>query len=349
MRDTAGYDDTVVLHEYGHFAVLNYSRRTIPPSITRWPIATKIRAWRGTRATPRIFGSGAARRRLPSSQPVRAHGRRRRPGHLVVWFDLETESQFSCSGDKGEVAIFTAMWDITDSAATDDLTPGVDDTPVDNLALAETEQWQVMTSGLPGSSYITAEDYWDKWFASPISNGFFTEMRSIFADGVEINFYADAFESNETQATAKPVAANASLIHLTLFTDPDGDRAGGRHRRRRLVLVPGDRRLAVHDRDDQPLVGVRHHVAALQRGRAAPDFQRQPRRGDASSLVNWTPATGGTYYVKISRVGTSIKYGSYDLRISPPPTMTATDVRTPSTTARPLPTRPANVDADTFG
>jgi hypothetical protein len=82
----------------------------------------------------------------------------------VTWFDTETESQFSCSGDTSEVSVFTALWDITDTATTLDFTPTQDDTPVDTLALADTEVWQVMTA-LPGSTFITAEDFWDKWFA----------------------------------------------------------------------------------------------------------------------------------------------------------------------------------------
>ena len=52
-------------------------------------------------------------------------------------------------------------------------------------------------------------------------------MRSIFADGVEIRFYPDAYEPNATQAAAKPVSANGSLINLTLFTDTDGRRMLG--------------------------------------------------------------------------------------------------------------------------
>ncbi len=228
MRDTGGYDDTVVLHEYGHFAVINYSVSDNPAldhSLADCNQDARM-AWDEGHAS---YFSGAVRRIAGLPRPnlyVRTDGGVG-PGRLVVWFDLETESQFSCSGDKGEVAIFTALWDITDGASTDDLTPGVDDTPVDTLALAETQQWEVMTSGLPGNSYITAEDFWDEWFSSPISNGFFTEMRSIFADGVEIHFYPDAFEPNATQAAAKAVPANASLIHLTLFTDTDGDRSGG--------------------------------------------------------------------------------------------------------------------------
>jgi hypothetical protein len=131
------------------------------------------------------------------------------PGRLVFWFDLETESQYSCSGDKSEVSVFTALWDIGDGPSTDDFTPGFDDVPVDTLALADTEHWQVMTDGLPGSVSITAEDYWDLWFAAPISNGFHAGMKGIFGDGVEIRFYPDGFEPNETQAGPPPWSRTA--------------------------------------------------------------------------------------------------------------------------------------------
>ena len=319
MRDTGGYDDTVVLHEYGHFAVINYSVSDNPAldhSLADCNQDARM-AWDEGYAS---YLSGAVRRLFGIPHPnlyVRTDGGPG-PGRLVVWFDLETESQFSCSGDLSEVSVFTALWDITDGPSTDDFTPGVDDTPIDTLALAETEQWQVMTSGLPGSSYITAEDFWDKWFASPIANGFFTEMRSIFADGVEIRFYPDAYESNETQAAAKAVPADDSLIPLTFFVDPDRDRSGGGTADIDWFSFPATSGWPYRIQTTNLLSGCDTLLTLYNAGGAKLKTNDDRAAGDPSSLIDWTPTSTGTYYIKVTRVGSNIKYGSYDLRITPP-------------------------------
>ncbi len=319
MRDTGGYDDTVLLHEYGHFAVFNYSASDNPAlahSLADCNQDPRM-AWDEGQAS---YFSGAVRRLSGIHHPnlyVRTDGGAG-PGHLVVWFDMETESQFSCSGDLSEVSVFTALWDITDSAATDDLTPGVDDTPIDTLALADTEHWQVMTNGLPGSTYITAEDYWDKWFASPISNGFFTEMRSIFADGVEIRFYPDAYEPNETQAAAKAVPADGSSIPLTLFVDPDGDRSGGGTADVDWLSFSATTGWSYTIETTNLLSGCDTILTLYNAGATQLATNDDRTGGDLSSLINWTPTTTATYYVEVTRKGSNIQYGSYDLRITPP-------------------------------
>src|SRR6185436_2986562 len=144
-------------------------------------------------------------------------------------------------------------------------------------------------------------------------------MKSIFSTGVEMHSFPDTFESNETQAAAKPVSPNGSLNHATFFRDPDGDGSGGGttdvdwysfvaasgtpYTIETLNLLSGcDTLLQVYNSSAVLL--------ASNDNRAA---------GDPSSLIsNFTPGAG-TFSIRVSRQGSNIQYGSYDLKISPPP------------------------------
>ena len=36
------------------------------------------------------------------------------PGHVALYADLETETEYECDGSTSEVAVFTALWDVFD-------------------------------------------------------------------------------------------------------------------------------------------------------------------------------------------------------------------------------------------
>jgi len=320
VRDTGAYDDTTILHEYGHFAVWNYSATSTPGgshSLSDCHQDPRL-AWDEGHAS---FFGGNISRHFGFHHPnvyVKTDGGAG-PGHLALWFDLETESQYACSGDTGEVAIYTALWDITDDANTDDFTPGQDDAPVDTLARADADEWKVMTEGLPGRSYITAEDFWDAWFESPVANGDFPGMKSIFSDGVQIYFYPDAYEPNDTQATASPVPADGSLIHATFFTDPDGDHSGGGATDVDWFSFPAtvNYQYTIETTNLLSACDTKLTLFDASANQLASNDNRAT--GDPSSLITWTAPSTGTYSIKVSRVGNNIKYGSYDLKITPPP------------------------------
>jgi hypothetical protein len=320
MRDTGGYDDAVVLHEFGHFAVFNYSASSNPALSHALADCNQEPALAWDEGHASYFG-GAVRRYAGLPHPnlyVRTDGGLG-PGHLVLWFDLETESQYSCSGDQSEVSVFTALWDITDGPSTDDFTPGQDDPPVDTLALPDIDHWRVMTEGLPGTAYITTETYWDKWFATPISNGFYSGMKGIFSDGVEIHFYPDDYEPNESQAAAAPVIANGTTIHLTFFRDPDGDHAGGGLDDLDWFsfFAAGGSAYTIETLN---LLSGADTLLQLYNAAGTRLAQNDNRSGsDLSSRIAWTPQTSGTYYIRVSRQPTALQYGSYDLRITGPP------------------------------
>jgi len=319
VRDTGAYDDTVILHEYGHFIVFNYSDSDNPGGphgFAQCDQNPKL-SWEEGHAT--FFGC-AARKHHGVATPniyVRTTGAAG-PGHVSLYADLETETEYECDGDTSEVSIFTALWDVFDGPGDLDFTPGVDDTSIDLLDLDLVEHWETMTEGLPGRKRITSEDYWDAWFESPVQNGYLTEMITIFGEGVGIEHFEDSFEPNDTRASAMAVIPDGTLAHATFFTDPDGDGSGeddrdvdwfwfdavgGRtyHIETINLWSVADTKITVRD-DGGPAL--------------ASNDDREP--GDASSFVEWVAPADGTYFVEVVQPNDFTYYGSFDLSVAAP-------------------------------
>jgi hypothetical protein len=213
--------------------------------------------------------------------------------------------------------VFTALWDVFDGPGELDFTPGVDDTVVDLLDLDDTEHWEVMTSGLPGRSRISTEDYWDAWFESPVFNGHLLEMISIFGDGVGIEYFEDLYEPNGSLATAASVQPDGTLIHATFFNDPGGDGSGEGVREHDWFSFPA-------------LQGVDYNIETLNLWSAADTkititdgagttlvSNDDRSSGDPSSFVNWTAPSDATFFVHVNQPQDFTPYGSYDLRVYP--------------------------------
>jgi hypothetical protein len=351
MRDNGAYDDAVVLHEYGHFAIFAYSATDSPGGSHALADCNQDArlAWDEGHAT--YFGnsilnwSGVAKPNVYLRTDGGAGA-----GHLVLWIDLETESQYICSGDKSEIAVMTALWDITDSASTPDFTPAVDDTPVDTLAQTDADHWDVLKNGLPLRNYITLEDYWDKWFDSPISNGNFTGMKSIFSDGLEIHFFPDAFEPNATQGAAKPLLPDGSLNHLTLFVDLDGDRSGDEVNDTDWFSFPAVSGVPYTIETVNLLSGCDTSLAIYNAASVQLASNDNRAGGDPSSLVNWTAPSTATFFVRVTRAGSNMKYGSYDLKLTPPPDDDGDGIGNASDNCPAISNaNQADIDADTQG
>ena len=217
LRDTAGYDDTPIIHEMGHYFVFQYSASDNPGgSHTFSDCVVDIRlAWEEGVAS--YWGNSALRyAALPHCNIYTRTDGGSGPGHLVRYADLETDTQYGCTGDASEVNVFTVLWDINDSASTTDTTPGVDDGQ-DLLALDDSQVWEVMRDYMPTASNKSAEDFWDGWFKAPISNGFKTEMLNIWRY-VSIDFSEDGFEANTSAATAKTILVGAGPVSNTFFS-----------------------------------------------------------------------------------------------------------------------------------
>jgi hypothetical protein len=316
MRDSGGYDDTVILHEWAHYVMYYYSKSSNPGfSHALADCAQDLRlAFDEGRAS---FLGAAVARHFGFPNPalyVRTSGASGAGGVLNM-YDLEDEAQYACDGDQSEVTVSRSLWDIGDGAATADATPGTDEA-WDFLALPDVEVWQVFTGPVKSATNVTHESFWDGWFDATVANGYLTQMKNVFGT-LGIEFSPDAFEPNATAATATPLDPIGPALHATFFSDPDGDgkgqvdtdwfrfsaSAGSSYTLQTTGLFNGaNTKIEVLDTNGST-------VLASNDDRAT---------GDPSSWVSWTAPRGGTFYLRVTEVNPYGNYGSYDVGLTQP-------------------------------
>ena len=318
LRDSAGYDDTVILHEWSHYAMNNYSKTTNPGGTHFLSDCNEDPRLSFDEARASSFGCGVRRYNgwANANVYVRTDGGSG-PGHVQNWYNLEDPEQYACIGDTSEVSNSRALWDIADSVATTDLTPGVEDNPPDALSLPDLELWQVYVGPVKNATYVTAESFWDGWFDPTILNGNYQQMKDIW-NFFTIEFWHDAMEPNNTTATAPLLVPNDPQIHLSYFYDSNGDGKGevdtdifkfnavsGQSYRIETLNL-----LSANDTNLELLDTNGTTVLASNNDRVA---------GDKSSLITWTAPRSDLFYVRSKRAsGGYTIYGSYDLKISNP-------------------------------
>ena len=320
MRDTGGYDDTVLLHEYGHWAVIHYSdddNPRIPHALDDCSQAPAL-AWDEGYAS--YFGNSVLRwsGRLKSNVYVRTDGGSG-IGRALNWFDLESPTQYACTGDTSEVTVARALWDLADGPDTPDFDPGFDLEPHDLTEFADGEIWQVMTDGLPGRSSITAEDFWDAWFEPPVANGFVYELRTVFSDGFGIDFLPDPFEPNDAKTEAAPIVADGNGRVATFFSDLDGDGSGGNAKEEDWFSFAAKTDWRYEIETLNLISGADTHLRLYDEGNGLLASNNDRSSGDPSSYLQWTAPHDGTFYLRVVRSGKGTVYGTYDVRITPPP------------------------------
>jgi len=314
LRDTAGYDDTVILHEIGHFAIFEFSASHSPTgSHGFFQCGQDIRlAFDEGFAT--YWGNSALRHHgiAGSNLYVRTTGGAG-AGNLVRLGDLETDTQFFCQGATNELNNFSMLWDIVDGPSTTDTSPGVDDSH-DLLDLDDIEVWEVMINYIPGAANISLEDFWDGWFLAPALNGFRSEMIAI-GDHLAIEYHEDPLEVNDSTGQATPVLANGSGTHSTFFRDPELNGAGAADDDYFSFSASGDQSYVVDTRnlrsDGNTFLEILDTngvtVLASNDDRAA---------GDESSRVDWTAPRSDLFFVHVNHAADLGIYGSYDLVVA---------------------------------
>jgi hypothetical protein len=314
LRDTAGFDDTVILHEMGHHIIRKYSATTAPNAAHTFSMCNLDIQQAFEEGWASYFGNSSLRHHgVPVSNIYTRTDGGPGAGHLVRYADLETDTQYLCQGSSSELVVASLLWDIADGPSTPDTTPGVDD-PGDGMDLDDSETWEVMTTGLPGRATISLEDFWDTWFLPPIQNGMLPEMIAL-ATPLSIEYFEDDAEVNDDAPQAGPVATDGSPIHASLFRDVDQDGAGGSdldfysfnasagqsYQLETLNLINGaDTSLRLYDTDGAS-------VLALNDDRSS---------GDPSSLLTWTAPRTDQFFARVHAAVSPADYGSYDLRVA---------------------------------
>jgi hypothetical protein len=309
----AGYDDTVVLHEMGHYVTAQFSASHSPGgshSLSNCNQDIRL-AWEEGQATN--FGCSVRRYfNLPNSQIyVRTTGQDG-PGNLQFSFDVETQLPYSCQGATSETTVYTVLWDIGDGPSTTDSSPGSDE-QWDLLQGLDQDRFEVQDLFLPTAANISLEDFWDGWFTSAIANGHLAEMRSIFRHlGVE--YEPDIMEPDDSVAEARLVTPSPAIYHLTYFADRNNDLVGeadpdlfG------FDAVAG----APYTLETLDLVGDANTTLTLYAADGTTVLATNDDRaaGDKSSLISYTPPAATRLYLKSAHGSGLGIYGSYDLRL----------------------------------
>ena len=319
LLGAVGYDDAVIGHEEGHFAAKVYSKDNSPGGQhflgdNHQDIRLALSEGWAT------YFSCSVRRRLGVSTPpiteyvttTGAPG----PGNLDFSYDLEGPS-VGAAGAASEVSVQAALWECVDNAATADLTPGTDDDPV--VDRTDEDVWEVIHNYLPQGSVtnVSLEDFWDGWFRPGFSHDRQTEMTAAF-DGLQIEFHDDAFEDDDAQAQAVPIAPDGLAQHRTFYGAGDNDwswfvgLAGQTHVIETTdLLSDANTTISVFD--------------SLGNSQASNDDRAA---GDESSKIVFVPGITGRYFVRAQHAFDLGVYGSYDLRVfrAAPSGVTFTDV-----------------------
>jgi hypothetical protein len=300
-----GYDDTVVGHEHGHFVSRNWSKDNNPGgSHFIGDNNQDIRlAWSEGWAT---FFASAVRRALglgPSAPQYIDTDGSPGVGNLNFAYEVETPSE-PANGGASEVAVTSALWEILDDPATPDGSPGVDD---DLLARPFSSIWTVFHDYLPLPSVtnVSLEDFWDGWFQPGNSQGFDAEMKAAFG-ALDIEYFEDAGEQDDTFATAKIANPNGTPLPRTFYGAGDVDvfkfitTAGKTYVAETTdLLSDANTTMTVFAPDQTTVLGTNDNRGAF----------------DASSRVQFTAAASGVHYAVVSHAPDLGVYGSYTFRL----------------------------------
>ncbi len=318
-NDSDGYDDSVILHEIGHYVefVLADSDNTGGPHTLNgcykltltWSegfataFQNMVREWQGLNR-PDIYVDTAG-------QPG--------PGQAFISYNVEGPST-GIPGSGNEVAVNAVLWDIVDDTTTLDGSPGVDDDGM-QVADATTRVWDVITNYLPLPSVttISIEDFWEGWFAR--NHGFATQMAAIF-ESEGMRFADDEHEPDDTPAQARDGGTLTQATQHSISGNGDQDWTrfdgigGSEYEFQTVNLTCGsDTRLDLYDSDGTTLLA-----------------SNDDRSGnDLSSRILWTATKTGDLYLRVIRPGSQHEYTTYDLFVDVQVPVLVSDVQITST------------------
>jgi len=305
--DSDSFDDSVILHELGHYVEFNLGNSDNPGGghslggfydlrltwSEGWAtfFQNMVRAWLGlARADIYVDTSG---------QPG--------PGHQFISYEVETPS-VGQPGANNEVAVNAILWDAFDNSTTQDVSVGIDDDPL-AMPNAAAEIWEIQSEYFRGgATSISLEDFWDGWFSPSVANGFASELEAVFAaHGVE--YFDDTFEENDSVAQARSVVAGSGAQHHSIYSAGDRDwiqvavAGGGAYVFETINLKNGaDTRLDLYASNGSTLLLTNDDRTT----------------GDPSSRIAWTAQAAGLVYLRCIRKPDLHTYGSYDLVVSGP-------------------------------
>ncbi len=223
LADDDGYDDVVMLHELGHVVHAMYSDSDNPGGYHSFgdsdqnPLLSYGEGW----AT---FFAGAVRQSKGILDPgfyLDASGTS--SGSVKLRARLENAAPFagSSAGEANELAVAGVLWDVVDTASTNDGN-AIDDDALDGSVTfaggldGDRMLWSTFVGPVAQASSLTIRDHWNAFF-DPVDFGLYARLAFVFG-AFEIRNFADAEEPNDSAAQATPVAGDGAWLPIrTLY------------------------------------------------------------------------------------------------------------------------------------
>ena len=299
--DSDGYDDSVILHEIGHYVefVLADSDNPGGPHTLNGCFALQltwsegfatafqnmVRQWKGLNR-PDIYVD-------TTGQPG--------TGQAFISYDVEGPG-VGIPGSGNEVSVNAALWDIVDDNVTLDGSPGVDDDGM-QVSDAPARVWDVLTNHLPQPAVttISVEDFWEGWFAR--NQNFASAMAAIFASH-GMRFADDAYEPDDSSAQARDggSATQATQHSISGNGDQDWTRFDGIGGSQYIfetenLTCGSDTRLDLYDANGTTLLASNDNRSG----------------SDLSSIISWTATKTDDLFLRVTRPSGQHEYATYDL------------------------------------
>ncbi len=315
--DDDSYDDTVVYHEMGHYLAGCYSKDAgyygAHSLNGNYDIRLSYTEGLGS------YFMGAVRDYLGVVQPliyIETNGVSLNWYGYSISYDTDTPSGYSnqprpysmCTAEN-EATVGHALFDIVDSSASDDGTPGVDDDLFDLSGLQGDQLvWDVLVSidenATSFTKKITMETFIDTFRTMyPVYNA---QLTQVLADS-GIEYLDDAYENDDTYLQAQPKLIG-SEYHHTYFGAGDQDwssyglTVGTDYVFKTIDLYDwADTKLELYDTDGISLL----------------DSNDNRDDGTKESLIRFLAPANGQYYIKSTRTPETPmptgEYGKYNL------------------------------------
>ena len=322
--DCDGFDDSVILHEYGHLVAHLYSRDDSPGGPHYLGDAHDLRlayseGWANyfscaVRGTPFYIDTVADQ-------------------NFNLIFEIETPSVpgvpgLPVTGPENQLAVSALFWDL--QAADIQVAHGAIDTPIEAL-------WDVIRRYLPSDGVVdvTLEDVWDGYFESAVTPAYGTSGANKptlieLIKARDIPYHEDDHQPNHSADQATSITVDGSELHGTHYYDRTGDGLGHNDEDWYTFFVTAGETYTIETFDLNPSGDTRIQLYDNNENLLTSNEDIGP--GNRASRIIHTFAQGGRHYVRVSRAtkplptvepgpippperGAYANYGRYAIRV----------------------------------
>jgi len=326
IADDDGYDDAVILHEFGHLVHNTWSDSDSPGGMHWFGDSDQDPRLSLAEGYATFFGGSVLSSLARPALYVDCVGSAAQGG-VQLRLDLETLAPYAASseGSADEVAVACALHDVLDDESAADDAPGTDDDPFDAALLIGGQShdeawWQVFTGPVRHAYRGTLNSVWDGWSAAHGADGW-DELREIF-DAHGMRFWNDACEPDGAPELATPlvVGPDFSPEHTLYFAASQPAKSGTGDEDWFAVELSAGQVVRFETRypggaSDARTQADTHLVLLDPLGHKAA-FDEDGGTGRNARIDAFVADTTGTWRFKVESLDRLHRYGRYEVRVS---------------------------------